>query len=184
MVQNVSAARKIEIGMLREIEDGGFVRRGREIETQFVVVGQRVERRDRQVAGKTFLAVLAQVPQLQGGSAGARDRLRIPNHLVKALDPAVQRIRPVVDRQRVGFAFERELASGDSIPVPADQTAEVRTALQITVERVVAEHDIAELAVFVRNFQRHDDAAVIANARLDAFRVAQRVNIHRFSIGR
>ena len=56
---------EIEIGMMREIHDRRLVGRGGEFQLQRIVLGQRVNRRDLQVAGKPFLAVLAQISQHQ-----------------------------------------------------------------------------------------------------------------------
>src|ERR1035441_7348844 len=88
----------------------------------------------------------------------------------------------VVRRQRAGFAFEREFGAADAVAVAADERAEVRSGLEIAVQIIVAEHDIAEFAVFVRHFERLDDAAVGHDARFHSLAVAQGVNCHRRAV--
>ena len=48
----------------------------------------------------------------------------------------------------------------------AEDGAEVRGVGQVTVERVVAEDDIGEVAANVRNFQGDDDTAIRGDASL------------------
>ena len=48
---------------------------------------------------------------------------------------------------------------------------------------VVAEHDVAELAVAVGRLQRSDDAAIGHDFHLDAVGVGQRVEVNRRAVG-
>ena len=68
---------------------------------------------------------------------------------------------------------------GNAVAVTADQRAEIRAVSQITIQCIVAQHDVAEIAVFVRYFERLHDAAISHDARLHAVGIAQRVNFHR-----
>src|ERR1035441_6062997 len=88
----------------------------------------------------------------------------------------------VVRRQRAGFAFEREFGAADAVAIAADERAEVRSGLEIAVQIIVAEHDVAEFAVLVRHFERLDNAAISHDARLHSLGVAQGVNLDRRAV--
>ena len=73
MAENVAVPlpAQVEVGMLREVAERGFVRRGGEVQLQFVVVSKGINRRHLEIAGETFLSVLADVGQFQCRPVGA-----------------------------------------------------------------------------------------------------------------
>ena len=111
--------------------------------------------------------------------------------IMKAITDAgnalLEKCKERVASQGVGPACQRELRAADAVAVATDERAEIRTAFHIgrvhvTIQRVEAEHDVGEFAVFVRHAQRLDDAAVGHDARLGALGVAQRVDFNRFAV--
>ncbi|MPN01788.1 hypothetical protein SDC9_149000 [bioreactor metagenome] len=82
-------------------------------------------------------------------------------------------VRAVVHRQSVGLAIQGELAFGDAVAVAADHRPEIRSLLQVTIQVVVAQHDIAEFSVAIGHLERNDDSAIIHNAGFRSLAVAQ-----------
>ena len=81
---------QIKIRMVGEVDHRRLVRAGGKLQLQFVVVGQGVQGRDFQVAGKAFLPILAHVSQHQLRPMNPERGARGPDDLVKALDAAMQ----------------------------------------------------------------------------------------------
>src|SRR5204863_4698500 len=96
-----------------------------------------------------------------------------PHNFIEPFDAAVQVIFAVVDGQCVLMTVKGEAAFGDAISVTADNCAEVWAAFQICIKVVKAEHDITELAVAVRNFERGDDAAVVGDLNFSSAAIRQ-----------
>ena len=79
-------AREVEIGMVGQVDDRVLVGCGGVVDLELVIVGPGVHHGAGQVAGIAFLAVLAQVRELE---ALARTFLRFPYDFVEAAQPAV-----------------------------------------------------------------------------------------------
>ncbi len=90
MVENVSGAIKVEIGVLREIQDRRLVGGGGVFEAQGVVGAQTVNRLDREIARIALLHVAAGVGQFQVGRVTTEVGVGLPQHFVEALGAAVQ----------------------------------------------------------------------------------------------
>ena len=84
VVENVALPREVEVGMMGEVDDGVLVGGGGEIKAQSVVIRERVDGLDVEVAGETFLAVLAEITQFHCRAVRGQRWLGVPNHLVKA----------------------------------------------------------------------------------------------------
>ena len=93
---------KIEIRVGAEAHRGRPGRHGGKVEPQGLV-GKPVGRRHAQLAGVALVAVRARQVQHEAVLAGFRD---FPEDLVEPGLPAVQRVRALVARQRVGGAVE------------------------------------------------------------------------------
>ena len=78
--------------------------------------------------------------------------LALPNHFVETLEAAVQGVGIVIGRQLISDAIQGELPLGNAIAIPANQRAEIGAVGQITVQIVVAQHDIADMAITVGAF--------------------------------
>jgi hypothetical protein len=177
VVERAATAREVPVRVVGEVDDGRPVRRRAVVDAPFVRRGQRVAHRHVEPAGVVLVAVLARQRQLERDAAVGlrRQRLDRPPALAEAARPAVQSVRAVVARQRVGLAVEREAAVADAVGVAADERAEVRIALFVVGERVEAEDDVGAAAGAVGAAERRDDAAVVDRLQHQAAAVVERV---------
>src|SRR5579859_109146 len=130
--------------MVGQVQNRVFVCGGRILDVEFVAVGgQGKGHVYGQVPGIAFFSIFTYVVQREVLSFAVRRVLRRPDSLVKSLQPAMQRVRAVVDRHVVHLAVQRELTFGDAIRVTSDGGAEIRIGfLQVAVEIVESEDDI------------------------------------------
>ncbi len=77
---------------------------GRILDPQLVVLGQRIDHRDIDVAGVALLAIAAEVAQLHARPIGGFVFLRAPDLAVEAVRAAVQVVRAIVARKLIGDA--------------------------------------------------------------------------------
>ena len=115
MSQDVALAGEIEVGVLRQVEDGGLVGGGGEIKTQAMIVGQGINGFDTEVARVAFFAVLAQVIQGQGRRGRRAGLRRLPNLLVETLESAMEGVGAIIGRQRISDALQLKGGLGDAI---------------------------------------------------------------------
>ena len=88
----------------------------------------------------------------------------------------MQRVGTVVQRNLVGLAVERELASGDPIPIAPDDGALTRVRLlQVPLKRSKAQHDILYLACAIRGFHADQMCSIRRYSHLN-LPIGQRVN--------
>src|SRR5439155_11569446 len=174
MIENVAVAlsRKIEIGVLSEINDGVLIGGRGIINLQLVCVRQRVDDFDRKVSRIAFFAIFAQISQFHRRAIRDFQYSRLPHNFVEAFDAAVEVILAVVDRQLVFDAVECEAALSDAIAIATDNRTKVRTTLQVSIEVVEAEHDVVKLAVAIRDLERGYNAAVVDNPGFDALAIS------------
>src|SRR5690606_26321983 len=90
-----AVAGQVEVGMLREIHDGRFVRRRVVIEDELVLVGERIRHARFERAGKALVAVRARMREDEPALPLPLERLGLPYHLVESDLAAVQRVRAV-----------------------------------------------------------------------------------------
>src|SRR6185312_3750695 len=168
--QNVAVAltRQVEIGMLGKIQRRGLVGGSFVIHDQLVVVGQSIGDFDFEVAGISFLAVFAQIAVSNSDTLSVLELLGLPELFVKPVGSAMQGVRAVIFGQGIFHAVEGEGGVGNPVGVAPDDGAEVGGVLQISVNFVVTEDNVAQVAVLVRHSQRHDDAAVVDGAYFEA----------------
>ena len=76
MPKHIAATRQIEVGVIAEVDQRGFVRRRRVVNPQLIVVREGVGHVRSEVAGIAFFAVLAQISQPHA-SFVCRDRQRL-----------------------------------------------------------------------------------------------------------
>src|SRR5690606_24236625 len=134
-------------------------------------------------AGEAFFSVRARISEHDAAFALTLERLCVPDDLVEPLDAAVQGIRPIVGGALVGRSVQRELGVADSVAVAADQRTKIGTALEISIDRLVPQRDIAECAIAVRYLQRSDDSTVVRDADFHAGSVAERVQFQGCAVG-
>src|SRR5258708_3980764 len=120
--------------------------------------------------------------QLQGRALGRGQDTRCPNNFVESLEAAMQSVGTIVNRQGIFFSIKSKLAARDTVAISAHQTAEKWIVREIIVQAIVAEHDIAHHAIPIGPFERNDNAAIRANARLQRLAVAQSEKSHRSAV--
>ena len=108
----VTLAGEIEVGVIGEIDDGFFVGGGGIIDVQSVGVRPRVGDGDFQVAGKTFLAVFAEVGKFERLATLCGNGFGGPQHFIETLDAAMESVLAIVFWERVGFAVQARIAHG------------------------------------------------------------------------
>ena len=128
------------------LTDGRLVG-GRDVPDPQRVVGQQVGHPDPQGAREAHVPVRAHVLERQAGCPLEVHHLGVPHRAVEAGRPAVQRVRPVVDRHLDLDPVEQEAAGGEAVGVPADDGAEVGRAVEVAGEVGVAERDLGDPAV-------------------------------------
>src|SRR5882672_2996886 len=106
--------------MVGEIEDGVLIGGGGVVDSQFVLIGQRVDHLGSQVARKALFAIFAEVGQFQRLPVSAGNILGGPKTFVEALQSAVQRVVTIVLGDVGGRPIEDELSVCDAIGVAAD----------------------------------------------------------------
>jgi len=179
-----SVAAEVEVAVLRQIDRRRLVAGRRIVDDQLVLVSQGVGHAHAEVAGIALFAVGARAGE--GDAVGVLERFGRPHHLVEADVAAVQVVRPVVGRELVGLAVERELPLGDPVAVAADDRAEEgrRRIADVAVQRVEAEHDVADLSAAIGRLQTGNDAAVADGLDRDAVGIGEREHLDGLPIGR
>ena len=108
------------------------------------------------------------VPLAASVGGRATRTLGLPELFVKPVGSAMQRVRAVIFGQGIFHAVEGEGGVGDPVGVAPDDGAEVGGVLQISVNFVVTEDNVAQVTILVRNSQRHNNAAVVDGAYFEA----------------
>jgi sodium:dicarboxylate symporter family protein len=142
-----------------------------------LVARHGVDQRGGQSAGKAAVAVRTDHRQFQAGLRSVA-HLRVPDLLLEARRPAVNDDLLVRRHARElnSRALQREGAvAADAVRVAPDHGA-IDAALFVRGEIVVPQHDIGLRAVLVRNVQRDDDAAEVADAGFQPARAGQGVD--------
>ena len=178
----LTGSRKVEVRVVRQIDDRRLVGGGLVIDPEFVLVRQRVDHGDRQIAGIPFFSVLAEIRQLQRGAIGAFRRFGIPDHLVESLQASVQMVRPVVDGKVVLDTVQRKETLCDPVCIPACDAAEVRITPDIVGQGIIPQHNVPQLPILVRDEQRYHDPPVVRDPGFHAVRIAQRKKGDRLPI--
>ena len=96
----------------------------------------------------------------------------------------MQVVVAVVAGERVLDTVEREAATGDTVGVASANGAKVRMLLEVTINAVEAEHDIARATLAVRHQQRCHDAAVVRNLGAHPCGIGQGIEVYLRAVGR
>src|SRR3569832_2106698 len=143
--------------MVSDIDDGVLICRGNVVNPQSVVMGQRVGRRDREIAWIAFLAIAAQVAQNQLGPL-FRDRgaLHRPDNFIKSDLAPMEGILAIVGRESIGLSTEVELPTSNSIAITADQGPEIRTLFEVLTKDNKPQYHVGETAFAIRSCKGKD----------------------------
>src|SRR5215470_4533069 len=165
-------------------EAGARARRWRDRAVRLKVLGAR------QLAAALVTVGGDELHRQRDAAVAARRGRVLPDAVTPADESAVQRVRPVVDRQCVGRPVELERGSPDPVGVPADGLAKVGTAkpwrpwwravqVHVLLQRLEAECDVLEVAMPVGDPDRLHRGAVGHDPYLHAMAVGQRVAPYR-----
>ena len=183
VIENVAVAREVEVGVVGEIDDGGFVGGGFVIDTKFVFVGEGVGDLCRKCAGIIFFAIFADVSELHGRFAAlCGKRFSFPKFARETGTSAMEMIFAVVRGEFVFDAIEREFGVGDAIRKPPDHRGGTREAVEVFVERFCAEDDIGGASLAIEREEFCDDRALLHDARDHAVAVAEGENLDGRSV--
>jgi len=89
----------------------------------------------------------------------------------------VQGIVAVVLRESVSLAVERERSVTDAVPIPSNRRPKERLVREVSIEGVVAQHDIFQLAGAIRNLEADHDSTEVRDCHFHAFFVGEGVKI-------
>src|SRR5258706_2038285 len=150
MAKNVALplARKIEIGVVGQVEDCVFVG-GRRIFNVQSTPTQGVAHRSGECAGKTLIAILAHVSQFDS----IRNLFAFPHNLVEPTGSPVQGIVTVVLWNGISLAVKLEGAVRNAVRVAADDAAEMRSLRLVLLNRVDTQDNVVQLAISIRRAQ-------------------------------
>ena len=161
--------------MIRQIQNGVFVRRRLVIDDKFVSLIQAVGDQSLQRSGIAFLPIDADVAQFKRKPVTCVDNLAVPDNLVESAEAAVKRIRTIVPGKFVNMAVQFEFAVRNPIGIPSHQCTEKRILSQIAIKIVKPQYDIRELSISVGRFEGDDTPSEIRDSRFSAGRVRQGV---------
>ena len=171
---------QIEKRMVREIDHRAFVSRSRMGHGQCAVVVELIGQFDIQRTGKSLFSVFGAVTEHDFPRIGIYD---IPDDHVESLVTAVQRIGPVVGRERAECTVQREPRTGYTVGEAPDRGAEeaLTDIMRISVEIVVTEHDVFEAARFVGSPELDDTSAEIGDGDFQSVPVFQVIEVGFFA---
>ncbi len=146
-------ARKVEIGVVGEVDNGVSVGGGSEVELELAGVGPFIFGRGGEVAGVSFFAVLGVIGELHVAFGGD---FHVPDLVLEAFGAAMEGVGAVVDGEFIVFAVEHEVAAVNAVGHTSGHLAGAGTVVIIVGHVGIAEHHVVHLAVAVRHFDAHD----------------------------
>src|SRR4051812_28153061 len=169
MAEDVPAvvAGEIEVAVLREADWRRAVGCRDVVDDERILIGERVRDADLQVSRETVVAIRA-LERERDERFIVADCLRRPEAAVEGIRTAMELVAPIVRGKLVRLAIDRESCAADPVRITTDQRADEIAIVQIVVERIVAKHDVLELAVAIWGSERDDDTAERQDARLHA----------------
>ena len=183
MGRQIAVAPQVEVGVVGHVDDGRPVGARRVVESQLVVIGQRIGHRRGHVAGITVFTVDAQVREFDRRFVlRNRERLGIPEHLRKS-SIAPMNVVPaaVVDRDPILDFVDRESCVRDSICDPANDRSSGKSS-EIRFERVGTVDHVDRVPVSVWSLDLRHDRAIRDDPYGHPISVAQSELLHRPSI--
>lgn len=156
-----AVAGEVEVGMVGEIDDGGFIGGGFIVDVEGVFIGPGVGDGGFEGAGVAFFTVGAGAGEGEDGFFIDAFQGGVPDFFIEALFATVEMVGFVVGGEGVFLAIEGEFSFGDAVRVAAGDAAEVGAFFAVFVESIEAEDDVGQLAVFVGDLDRNDGAPII-----------------------
>ena len=177
---------QVEIGVVGQVQHRRSVGRSRIVDPELIIHGHGINHFRSQRTRKILFSVRRNIDQFERLFAGIVGKgAGVPHFFTETDDPPVQRIRAVVDSQRILFAVEREFPVGDPVRItPGDGSGKRIFRYEIIGQFRVPQHDVLESAVFGRNPYVHDNPAVIGDLRCHSVGILQRIERHRLTVDR
>ena len=151
---------------------------------EFVFAAERVADLDLQIARVSFLAIAAQVAELQRRDAVFFDDVRIPKLFGESTRATVKVVGRVIGGERVVASVEMELRPADAARDASDNGAEIRMRSEVVLQIVEAQHDIHLRAVSAGHPQGGDDAAVVGDVAGEPATVGECEEFYRAAVGK
>ena len=166
--------------MIGEVDQCLFVSGGTVVDAEFVVVSERVGHFHIYIAGESFFSVGRQIME---------DDVRIvmchnvPYTFMESGGSSVERIRTIVDGQRIFFSVKNKLSVGNAVAVSSDGRAEAiyRTVDQM-FQGVMPLDDVCKTTFLVRGKQRQDGGSVVGDSHFHASLIAEDVKVGVFPV--
>ena len=164
---------EIEIAVVREIQDRVLIAHRVITDVQFIFLPAEFHA-DAQRAGIALLAVRRNAAEAQSVCF----LVDLPHVLVKANLAAMQMVRTVVRRERIGLAVQLKHALADAVCEAPDRRADVARVFRIALDRIIAQHHVDELAAAVRRQNAAHRRAVVQNFNAQPVLVFHRPAAH------
>ena len=156
---------EVEIGVVREVDDGRLVRRGTVVDLQRVVICKCIDCFSFELPWEACVTVWGDDGELQCGIADGRGLPEAAAIAVAAMEGVA--FVWLIQNELVLFAVERESTAGDTVGDTTDERTEERAVGLVFFRIVMAEHDVRHLAVLIRNKNIDDGAAHVSDFDLD-----------------
>src|SRR5258708_16434834 len=130
-----------------------------------------------------FFAISAYVTECHSGSMRQCYWLGFPDLAIESDFSAMQRVRTVIEEERVFLAIECELSLGDSVAVAAYRRAKKRMIAKVAGQIVKTKHHIGVLSGFVRHPKLCQRRAVADYLGDGALGIGQSVLINFRAVG-
>ena len=136
-------------------------------------MGQGVGDHDREVAGVALVARWADVREANGGGPADGQDLRGPDLRVHGVDAAVEVLAVVILGYLEVLSIDGETAGAETVGVATDGATEVGVVVDVTIDVVVAQGDLADFAPAVGYADGSEGGAVFTDRHAHAAPVIQ-----------
>ena len=183
VVANITVSREIEIRVIGEVDNGGFVALRLVIDAKLIFVSEGVSDFHLEIPWVIFFAILAVVRELNRGLVFlGHHRFSLPMFARKTRAASMQMILPVVGGQFVFDPVQRELRVADTIGKTANHRRRPSEASEIFIQGFRAEEDIRGTPLAIQNLQFADDRSVLHHFGNHPVFITEREYLYRRAI--
>ena len=138
---------EIEIGVVGEVHNGRGVSLGRECEGEFILLRPLIMGHGLEIARIAGLSVLREIEKFHCIALYPA----VPYLVLEPFRSAVEMVAGIVYREAVFIAVQNEMAFGNAVGISSRAFSRARAVCEIGHRIVIADNDIGEIAVLVRN---------------------------------
>ena len=158
-----------------QVDNGLLVGRCQVFYHQLVLIGEGVFHGDIQFAGKALFTIGGNAVQRQGARAHLTS---VPYLGIKAHATAMQVVRTVVGSQLILFAVQLKLSFSDTVAPATNQCRQVRLlSAGELLDAAMTLNDVCYVAVFIRNHDSNNSAAIVRDCHFKTLTVLQDVKV-------